>query len=69
MDIYKSLKLSIGAVVKNPEMLKFIPDHLETEKMCKYTVKKLPFLIRYVRGQNKAQQTCDKPILKNGGTL
>ena len=69
MDIYKSLKLSIGAVVKNPEMLKFIPDHLETRKMCKYTVKKLPFVIRYVPDQNKAQQTCDKPILKNGGTL
>ena len=39
MDIYKSVKISIGTVMKNPEMLKFVPDHLETKKICKYTVK------------------------------
>ena len=32
MDIYKSVKVSIEEVMKNPEMLKFIPDHLLTEK-------------------------------------
>ena len=30
-DNYKSLKISIGAVIKNPEMIKFILDHLKTK--------------------------------------
>ena len=30
MDIYKSLNISIETVMKNPEMLKFVPDHLKT---------------------------------------
>ena len=33
MDIYKSLNISIGTVMKNPEMLKLVPDHLKT-KQC-----------------------------------
>ena len=32
MDIYKSLNITIGTVMKNPEMLKFVPDHLKTKK-------------------------------------
>ena len=28
MDIYKSAKISFGTVLENPEMLKFVPDHL-----------------------------------------
>ena len=48
MDIYKFVKISIGTVMKNSEMLKFTPDHLKTQKMCKHAVKKLPFVIRYV---------------------
>ena len=28
MDICKSFSISIGTVMKNPEMLKFVPDHL-----------------------------------------
>ena len=24
---YKSLKISIGAIMKNPEMLRLVPDH------------------------------------------
>ena len=32
MDICKSLNISIGTVMKNPEMLKFVPDHLQTKK-------------------------------------
>ena len=39
----KSLNISIRTVMKNPEMLKFVPHHLKTKKMCKDTVKK--FLI------------------------
>ena len=26
-------------------MLKFLPDHLKTEKLCKNAVKKLPFVM------------------------
>ena len=48
MDIYKSLDTSIGTVIKSLEMLKFVPDHLKTTKMCKHAVKKLPYLSRYV---------------------
>ena len=32
MDICKSLNINIGTVMKNPEMLKFVPAHLETNK-------------------------------------
>ena len=32
LDIYKSLNISIGTIMKNPEMLKFVPDHLKTKK-------------------------------------
>ena len=39
MDIYKSLNISIGTVMTNPDMLKFVPDHLKTKKMCKQAVK------------------------------
>ena len=31
MDVYKSLNISIGTVMKNPEMLKLIPDHVKTK--------------------------------------
>ena len=32
MDIYKPFKISIGTITKNPEMLRFVPDHLKTKK-------------------------------------
>ena len=32
MNFYKSLNISIGTVMKNPEMLKFVPDHRKTKK-------------------------------------
>ena len=59
MDIYKSLNISIGTAMKNPEMLKFVPDQLKTKKMCKCAVEKLPCLLRYVPGQYNTQQICD----------
>ena len=40
---HKSSKISIGAAIKNPEMLKFVPDHLKTKQMCNYAVKKFVF--------------------------
>ena len=48
MDISRSINISIGTVLKNPEMVKFVSDHLKTKKLCKHAVKKLPFLLRYV---------------------
>ena len=53
MDIYKFLNINIGTVMKTREMLKFVPDHLKTKKVCKHAVIKLPY----------------KAILENGGTL
>ena len=47
-DDNKSPKTSIEAIIKIPEMLKFVLGHLKTKKVCKYAVKKLSFVIRYV---------------------
>ena len=69
MDIYKSLIINIGTIMKNPEILKFVPDHLKTKKMCKHAVKKLHYLLIYVPERYKTQQICDKVILENGRTL
>ena len=44
----KSSKVRIGAMTKNLEMLRLVPDHLKSKKMCKYAVKKLSFVIRYI---------------------
>ena len=56
MDIKKSLKISIGTVTGNLEMLRFLPDHLKTKQVCKHAVKKILFLIRYVPDQYKTQE-------------
>ena len=32
VDIYKSVNISIGTVMKNPEMLKFVLDHFKAKK-------------------------------------
>ena len=34
-----SLEISIGTVIRNLEMLKFVPDHLKTKNMCKHAAK------------------------------
>ena len=39
MNIYKSVKISIGTVMKNPVMLEFVPDHLKTKKCVKMHLK------------------------------
>lgn len=44
---YKTLKIGTGVIGKDPEMLKFIPDYLETKIICKNVVKKFPFVIMY----------------------
>ena len=38
-DDYKFSKISIGAIVKNLVMLKFVPDYPKTNKICKHAVK------------------------------
>ena len=48
INIYKALNISIKTVMKNLELLKFVPDHLKIKKMCKHGVKTLPYLLRYV---------------------
>ena len=45
MAIYKSLNINIGTVMKNPEMLKFVPDHLKTKKCVSMQLKN--YLIYY----------------------
>ena len=55
--------------MKNPEMLKFVSDHLKTKKMSKHVVKKLPYLWRYLPDQYAIQRIGDKAILENGRTL
>ena len=38
-DIYKSLNIIIGSVMKNPEMLRIIPDHHKTKKCVSIQLK------------------------------
>ena len=66
---YMTPKISVEAVMKNPEMLKLISDYLKTKKMCNYAVKKLLFVIRHVLYKYKIKKMCNKAILENGGTL
>ena len=33
MGIYKSVRISSGTVMKNPQMLKFVADHFKTKSM------------------------------------
>ena len=64
MDIYKSLNISIGTVMKYSEMLKIVLDHFKIKNIRKHAIK-----IRHVSDQYKIQQLCDNAISKNGGTL
>ena len=32
-NIYKSLNISIGTIMRNPEILKFVPGHLKTKNI------------------------------------
>ena len=64
MDIYKSLKINIETVVKSPELLKSVPDHLKTKQMCKHVFKKLSYLLRCVTDQYNTQKICDKVFFR-----
>ena len=49
MSIYKSFNINIATLMKNPEMLIYVPDHLKTKKMCKHAVKKFLINIRLTK--------------------
>ena len=68
-DNYESLKISIGAKKKNPEMLRLVPDLYKIKTMCNHVAEKLSFVIRYFPDQCRTQQMCDRTILENGGML
>ena len=46
IDIYKSLNIGIGTVMKNTEIQKLIPNNLKSKKMCKHAAEKIPYLSR-----------------------
>ena len=37
----ETLNISIGTIIRNPEMLRLVPNHLKTKKICKNAVKNL----------------------------
>ena len=39
MDIYKSSNISIRTVMRNPEIMKFVPDHLKQKKCVSMQLK------------------------------
>ena len=47
-DSYNTVKINISVILTNPEMLKFIPDHLKVKKIFRSPVKKWPFVRMYV---------------------
>ena len=59
----------IGAITKSPEVLKFVPDNVNTKNMCQNTIKKLDFIIMYIYDQYKTLKMCNKVILENVGLL
>ena len=65
----KTLKINIGATIKDPEMLRHVSDHLKTKAICKHAVKKLPPVINYVSDRYKTQRMCNKVVLENGEML
>ena len=64
-DNYKTLKICIRTTAKNPEMLKFVPDHLRTKVMCKNAVNRLAFVVMYVPDGHKTEEMCNEGILRN----
>ena len=50
-------------------MLKFVLGYLKTNKMCKNSVKKLPFVTTDAPDRYKTYEMCDKVIRENGRML
>ena len=68
-DNYSNLKMSTRATIKDLEMLKFVPDHVNTKNICKHTVKKSSFVIKYILDRFKTKEMCDKVVLENSAML
>ena len=66
---YETLNISIETIIGNSEMLRFVPHHLKTRKICKSVVKKLPFVVKFVPDRYKTMEMCDKVIKENGRML
>ena len=62
MNTHKSLNISIGTVMKNPEMLKFVPDHLKTKKMCDKANLENGGTLNSVPYCYKNQEMCNKTV-------
>ena len=45
-------------------MLRFVPDDLKTQEMCKKSVQEHPYTLQYVPDNLKTQEMCEK-LLKN----
>ena len=43
-DNYRTVIITIGTIKKDPEILRVVPDHLNTKNICKHGVKKLLFV-------------------------
>lgn len=41
------IKISIETTIKSPKMLRFVPYHLKTKKVCKNAVKNVQFVANY----------------------
>ena len=60
-DDYRSPKISIGAIIKNPEILRLVPDKLKTKLIYKNAVKKIAFCNKICSWSVcVTQQICDK---------
>ena len=55
-----TLKISIGAIIKDSEILRIVPDHLKTKKYVKKAVKKLLLVISHCPDRDKTQEMCDE---------
>ena len=62
---YKFLIINIGIIMRKPEMLKYVTDHLKTKNVCKHAVKRLHLVKIYVLDQNKTQKTSEKAPLES----
>ena len=49
----KYLEIHVGAIIKNPDILRLVLDHLKTKKMFKHAIKKLLHVVKYVPDQYK----------------
>ena len=68
-DMYKSLKICVGAIIKNPEILKFVPDHLKVNQSVyiasrTYNLSQIAIKLKNVRSSH---QRCSvkKDALRN----